>query len=1170
MSRRDQEALPLPDLFADADPADAPAREPASAPADAEPAGADPADADPADAPAPPLATAGRPSARRTADEDLPAQWRLAEVQIANWGTLDGRVYRFPIARRGHLITGPSGSGKSSILDAIAAVLTPDHALRFNQAAQGGGKRDGQRNFVSYTRGAWSRAQDDTEDRVVSRYLRTGATWSGIILHYRHDAGRTVTLARLFFLRRTSMQRADLRDLCLLHPSAVNLTDLQEFVRGGIQTRRVQAAYPDGVVTSNFSHAKFYARMRSMLGIRSEAALLLLHRTQSAKNLDSLDQLFRQHMLDRPGTFDMADAAVEEFGALRVAYDRVVDLRRQRDHLLQLREAATDFERAEEDHAALSILLDAVPSFYDRLLLELYEKELRRCREDLQVRTAEADRAESQERQARDELDSARHVLASSGGDRILELERAIGDAEHKESEAARRHEAMAAKLSRAGMRSIPRTAQEYAQLQVEAHRVLATDPSTTGPSWEVQDAYAQARRHLADLDEQITALRRSRSSAPQALLAVRERLTDALGVPRSTLPFVSELLEVRESESAWTGAIERVLRPFALTLVVPAEHLASVAAWVDAHHLGTRLVYEEVAAGDPAVPPVRTEESLVHKLTVARGRFTAWVQARLADRYDYACVTDPAHLADHTRAVTLSGQVRSSATRYEKDDRYRIDDRSRWVLGDPQAKLEALIAQRTDAAEALEEAQAALDAAQRRRDQERDQREALADVLATPWSDLDAAAVGGEIASLRAQLDALAHKDLGVATAQAQFDSARTAHREAERLASDAREARVRADAELSGLIDRHQRSQQAAASRAGDAPQLDEEQTAELHRRFHVGRRSHTIESLTIASQSVSQHLRREVDQVKAASARAGERCAALASEFSHTWPSAAADATPRVEDRGAYLAVLDRIIAQGLPEHEQRFREMLRERSSIRIGELAAEIRSAPEEIRMRVEPVNESLTRSPFEEGRFLRLRVKNRHSETVQQFMRDLAEISAGSWAEESTQEAEQRYHRMAALMERLASSEHADRTWRAACLDTREHVTFLADEVDAAGAVHATYDSGAAMSGGQQQKLVIFCLAAALRYQLAGPDDLVPSYATVILDEAFDKADVRYTRMAMDVFLTFGFHLVLATPQKLVQTIAEYVGGITGVENPTRQRTVLTQVQWENDAVGER
>lgn len=81
-------------------------------------------------------------------------------------------------------------------------------------------------------------------------------------------------------------------------------------------------------------------------------------------------------------------------------------------------------------------------------------------------------------------------------------------------------------------------------------------------------------------------------------------------------------------------------------------------------------------------------------------------------------------------------------------------------------------------------------------------------------------------------------------------------------------------------------------------------------------------------------------------------------------------------------------------------------------------------------------------------------------------------------------------------------------------------------------------------SESRQEKLVIFCLAAALRYQLTADGDDIPTYGTVILDEAFDKADTTFTRMAMDVFLEFGFHMILATPLKLLQTLEDYVGGI--------------------------
>ena len=127
-------------------------------------------------------------------------------------------------------------------------------------------------------------------------------------------------------------------------------------------------------------------------------------------------------------------------------------------------------------------------------------------------------------------------------------------------------------------------------------------------------------------------------------------------------------------------------------------------------------------------------------------------------------------------------------------------------------------------------------------------------------------------------------------------------------------------------------------------------------------------------------------------------------------------------------------------------------------------------------------------------------------------------------------------------------------------LDTRGHVTFLARELAVDGRVLAVHDSSKGLSGGQRQRLVVFCLAAALRYQLADAEDAVPRYGTIVLDEAFDKADAQYTRMAMDIFREFGFHMVLATPQKLLQTLEPYIGAVTSVSNPNRRSSEMAHV----------
>mgnify|MGYP003349397479 CR=1 FL=1 len=83
--------------------------------------------------------------------------------------------------------------------------------------------------------------------------------------------------------------------------------------------------------------------------------------------------------------------------------------------------------------------------------------------------------------------------------------------------------------------------------------------------------------------------------------------------------------------------------------------------------------------------------------------------------------------------------------------------------------------------------------------------------------------------------------------------------------------------------------------------------------------------------------------------------------------------------------------------------------------------------------------------------------------------------------------------------------------------------------------------------------------------QLTEEEGEVPRFGSIVLDEAFDKADSRYTRNAMEVFREFGFHMILATPQKLLQTLEPYVGAITSVSNPDRDASRLANVVFSVD-----
>ena len=49
-------------------------------------------------------------------------------------------------------------------------------------------------------------------------------------------------------------------------------------------------------------------------------------------------------------------------------------------------------------------------------------------------------------------------------------------------------------------------------------------------------------------------------------MIQVRDELVQALGIPSSVVPFVAELMKVRDPE--WEGAIEKLLHSFALRML--------------------------------------------------------------------------------------------------------------------------------------------------------------------------------------------------------------------------------------------------------------------------------------------------------------------------------------------------------------------------------------------------------------------------------------------------------------------------------------------------------------------------------------------------------------------------------------------------------------------------
>ena len=1086
-------------------------------------------------------------------------QFRLVKIQLFKWGTFDG-VVDFQIPRSGYLFLGPSGSGKSTILDAHAAILTPPKWVDFNVAARQDERHGKDRNLISYVRGAWSQ-QTGASGEYVSQYLRSDTTWSAIAETYRDGTGRVVVLAQIFWVRGKSTSAGDVHKRYLILQREFDVRELQFFADHNFDVRRFKFELPDAMLKEEFSG--YQERFRQLLDIDNERALRLLHKTQSAKNLGDLNTFLRDFMLDAPETFELADNLVAQFQELNEAHKAVVEARRQIETLRPAQAEAIQLEAAKlakTELEALSVAIDAYSEQQKRRLLAVAIHEHQVSVLGLQ---AQATERETATRTALEVLQGLQRKRSLSGGNHIEQLGKDIKDAEsQRDARIGKRKQAEAA-CHGIGW-PCPDNATEFARRADEARQeVIGAEVWRA----EHEEKTFQLRRNLTECEgkfgeirQEIDAMEKHPSNIPARLLGIREKMAKELNIPEDKLPFVGELVEVKEEDGEWRGAIERVLGGFARSLLVADKYYSAVTGYLNEHNIGERLTYLRVIERSTETHPVGPN-SLVGKLKFAQGLHTEWLRDELKAHFNYDCVNSLQAFRSAQRAVTLEGQVKHNSIRHEKDDRRRVDDQTQWVLGfDNKDKLALfkrqaleLVSQQNKLVEALN--------THKEFGSKQEQRFMHCQTLANlQWTEVDVISMLTRIANLQAQLKNLleAHPDLAeldekIKKQNGEYDAAVGLQNECAAQLLSAGEA-----------LGKLERSLQELRSELVNFP-LSPEQVLELDRRFSEYSKVVTLTNLPTAAQQVERGITQEtrgLDQLIHSHVKVIEN---FFQKFVTTWPAEAGGLDPTMASADDFFAKLKRLEQDGLPEFEERFLRLLREQSDQNLTRLSTQLDQERKAIRDRMDVVNESLETAPFGPGTHLVIDTQDRMLKDVLDFKQSLKGALSYAFSQDK-ESAEARFKVLNELVKKLSSQETVDRNWRALVLDVRQHVEFVARELDESGLELEVYRSGAGKSGGQRQKLAATCLAAALRYQLGGHDRELPTFSTVVLDEAFDKADAEFTAMAMNIFKTFGFQMIVATPLKSVMTLEPFIGGACFIHIKDRKYSAAIPIDYDEDA----
>ena len=687
-----------------------------------------------------------------------PRQFRITRLQVINWGPFEN-LHSYPFPEKGLLITGQSGTGKSTLQDAISTLLFPTGRQAYNASAAEGefGGRDGDRDLAGYVRGVYGSDVDGS-----NKYLRGGGpTWSAIGCTWETGEGAVVTAVAMFHYADAAVDTASMVKTYTVHERHFDIAELEQlYGQNNFRRDRIKTIYPEPTSHYPRSFAEYQATLMRLLGIRADAGISLLARAKAAKNIGSLDAFIRGSMLERPTTFGIAERLCTDFNEIDQLYRTVLDQKARADHLAPVPELYTRYENARDRNVDAERLLSGP--------LAAYVLELRHGLIDARLDAIEAEQLRLAEVLAEhDRVIAAgtEHVEALADQIRDLDggafhrLEQAVTAADEQLNRTRTRAEKFAQQCSELDY-PMPGTLAEYQTVKSDAQADLqattALLPSATVAANTAGAELSDARRALRTCEDELRSLRSRQSLIPDYQDKIREEIARNTGVPVTDMPYAAELIDIKPEHRHWQLAAERVLRSFGLNLLVPHRHIEVVKTYVNDHDMRGRVTLSEVPSeGERRVQP-RERDTLLTKIDLADHPMANWVWNKIANSYAAVCVASPADLQRHQHAVTAQG-LEQMRGRYTKNDDPRFRQRTSWILGfDNQAKIAAFEDQRTQLQRDVETKEAAADETAGTRDalhRRQTQLGQLADAL--PWTDLDVRGCEAELARLTEILEA-------------------------------------------------------------------------------------------------------------------------------------------------------------------------------------------------------------------------------------------------------------------------------------------------------------------------------------------------------------------------------------------------------------------------------
>lgn len=1088
--------------------------------------------------------------------------YRLQYMELLNWGTFDKEIYRINPQGNNSLLTGANASGKSTLIDALLTLLVPSRNDRFYNQSSGAEKK-GARSLESYVLGYYGTQQEEGASSTTTMKLRGKSTRSVLLASFSNADAKTITLFQVHYFTNQG-----LKTVYGIAQRALSIKeDLVEFDANGEWRKRLNRKYQTdngSTFVSMYDRVGDYAtQICELFHMRSKNALTLFGQIVGVKVLNDLDFFIRHNMLDGQPAEEKYKELHENFQNLMGAKNSIDKIQDQIKMLVPIDEAAKAMQTVRDEIHNLEQNRDVAAVWFADRIVRLADEQKHSNDIELRKKKERLASLETQARELQDRINRQHVAIAQDEvSQQIAELVKQINNLTQqrdKRKDKAEAYEALARQLDYPSEPSQEDFFNNRDRAKQESYNLQKKLEQKAEEHRKEKNAEESIGESIEDKVQRINELKKNNNNIAGRVSEIRNEILQEVGATSAEIPFIGELIRIKDTESEWQAAIERILHNFALRLIVPDKYYKAVNRYVNSHNLNGRIVYHRYK-GFTSLKTMEqwtvADNELLRKIEFKPdNRYVDWIENEIYQRYNYACVDTLDEFNRCTeKAVTQEGLIKSVGNKHEKDDRKEARSRDNYVLGwDNEKKITAL----TKEVHLLQKEQMAklkliqsIEQQQRATQQQIDQLNELLNRF-EEYDLIDWASCAATIQQLTVQ-----KKELEAANNKAKVlrEELDRMLEEQERLVKERDQVNVGIhdlDKEQEALTRLYESNSKAIEGADRTKSEEFEHRNPELLKvslkqletkradyqadlRSQLEEKEKRIHSLKLRANNLVNAFRRPSKEL---------------TDKYHDWTSDVSNLPEHIDFIEEYQVYYNRLVEEDLVSYQTAFNNYLQENVYTNINLYRLFFDKWESDISKAIAQLNESLKGIVFnkDQGTYIQLAATKKPGAEIKDFIRMLHDAIPNLHEVNASIDGRQQHFTtyIEPFMEKLEEEK-----WRDKVTDVRTWFTYRAEEFykDTDQRCKA-YESMGQLSGGEKAQLTYTILGSAIAYQFGFTKcGLESSFRFIAIDEAFKAQDEDKARYLLDLCRQLHLQLLVVTPSDNIHIVEDSISYVHYVE----------------------